>query len=70
MLMARTSTEAGAEYLQYRPQEMGWPSRAAMEVPATLAEAPMGVALLPMSVPGGEGPARYPGRPPWWPTGR
>ena len=44
MLMARTSTEAGAEYLQYRPQEMGWPSRAAMEVPATLAEAPMGVA--------------------------
>ena len=30
---------------------MGWPSRAAMAVPATLAEAPMGVALPPISVP-------------------
>ncbi len=37
--------------MQYRPQLMGWPLLAAMEVPTTLAEAPMGVALPPMSVP-------------------
>ena len=46
-----TSTVAGAAYLQYFPQPITWPSLAATEMPTTLADAPMGVALPPISVP-------------------
>ena len=46
-----TKMVAGAITRQYRPQPMGWPLLAAMEVPTTLADAPIGVAFPPMSVP-------------------
>ena len=46
-----TITVAGTADFRYRFQLIGCPSRAAMEVPTTLADAPMGVALPPMSVP-------------------
>ena len=51
MLITNSSRTAGMVYLQYRFQEMGWPSWAARVTPATLAEAPMGVAMPPKSVP-------------------
>ena len=41
---------AGNAVLQYSPQPIGYPSFAATEVPTTLADAPMGVALPPISV--------------------
>ena len=46
-----TSTVAGTQYLQYLPQLMGWPLLADTDVATTLADAPMGVALPPRSVP-------------------
>ena len=48
---ATTMTVAGADTLQYLPQPMIWPFFAATEMPTTLAEAPIGVALPPISVP-------------------
>jgi hypothetical protein len=48
---AITRTIAGTAYVRYRPHPMGYPSRSDMAVPTTLAEAPMGVPLPPMSVP-------------------
>ena len=37
--------------MQYFPQPIIWPSFAATEIPTTFADAPMGVALPPISVP-------------------
>ena len=48
---ATTMTVAGADTLQYLPQPMIWPFFAATAIPTTLAEAPIGVALPPISVP-------------------
>ena len=45
-----TMAVAGTADFRYFFQLIGWPSRAAMDVPTTLADAPMGVALPPMSV--------------------
>ena len=47
---AITMMVAGAQYRQYLPQVTGCPFLAATDVPTTLAEAPMGVALPPRSV--------------------
>ena len=41
----------GSAYLKNLPQLMGYPSLSAMAVPTTLADAPIGVALPPISVP-------------------
>ena len=46
-----TITVAGAMALQYLPHLMICPSFAAVAIPTTFAEAPMGVALPPISVP-------------------
>ena len=51
MDMVITIIVAGTETLQYLPQLIGWPSFWAIDVPTTFAEAPIGVALPPMSVP-------------------
>ena len=45
-----TITVAGSDFLQYSPHPTGCPDFAATEVPTTFAEAPIGVALPPMSV--------------------
>ena len=49
--ITKTKIVAGANRLQYFPQLIGYPSFAATEVPTTFADAPMGVALPPISVP-------------------
>ena len=49
--IASTMMVAGAACLQYLPQVIIKPFFAATEVPTTFAEAPMGVAQPPMSVP-------------------
>ena len=49
MPMARI--EAGASHLQYRPQLTGCPAFAHIDVPTTFADAPIGVAQPPTSVP-------------------
>ena len=51
MEIATTMIVAGAQYLQYFPHPMGYPSLEATEIPTTFADAPMGVALPPISVP-------------------
>jgi len=47
----KTIVVAGIAYFIYFPQLMGCPSLSAIAVPTTLAEAPIGVALPPISVP-------------------
>ena len=49
--ISSTSKAAGAVFQQYSPQPIGCPCFAATEVPTTFAEAPIGVALPPISVP-------------------
>lgn len=49
--MTNTKTVAGIAYLQYSPQVTLYPSFSATDTPTTLAEAPIGVPLPPMSVP-------------------
>lgn len=51
MLMSMVMIVTGSMVLQYLPQPIMWPLCAAMDTPTTFAEAPMGVALPPMSVP-------------------
>ena len=46
-----TMTVAGTQYLQYFPQLIGCPFFAETDVPTTFADAPIGVAFPPMSVP-------------------
>ncbi len=43
--------EAGASHMQYRFQLTGWPAFAHIDVPTTFADAPIGVAHPPTSVP-------------------
>ena len=71
---AITMMVAGAQYRQYLPQVTGCPFLAATDVPTTLAEAPMGVALPPRSVPMDRAHARTCRSTPWvwaiaWITG-
>lgn len=49
--IASTKIVAGAQALQYLPQPTGYPDLAATDVPTTFADAPIGVALPPTSVP-------------------
>ncbi len=51
VLIIRTIAVAGTDFLQYLPQPTGWPAFAITEVPTTFADAPIGVALPPTSVP-------------------
>ena len=49
--MPIASIEAGASHMQYRPQLTGCPALAHIDVPTTFADAPIGVAHPPTSVP-------------------
>ena len=49
--MVSTITVAGTAFAQYVPQPILYPFLEATDVPTTFAEAPMGVALPPISVP-------------------
>ena len=51
MEIVTTIIIAGAAVLQYLPHPIGYPFFAATDVPTTFADAPIGVALPPMSVP-------------------
>ena len=51
VLTSKTISVAGANFLQYSPQPIGCPAFAAAEVPTTFADAPIGVAEPPTSVP-------------------
>ncbi len=58
--MSITIAEAGTMYRQYLPQLTGLPCLRAAASPTTLAEAPIGVALPPVSVPIARDHARVP----------
>ena len=51
MEIKTTMMVAGAAYLQYLPHPIGCPFFEDTEIPTTFAEAPIGVALPPISVP-------------------